>query len=55
MTGPDAKAMRTELLEQHDRTLRSRDEFPTRSDVERLLEIVVKPGFAEKAREFLQL
>lgn len=53
LTGPDAATMRAELLEQFDRTLRSRDDFPTRADVERLLAIVVLPGFAEKAREFL--
>lgn len=54
LTGPEAKTMRAELLEQFDRTLRTQDEFPLRADVERLLEIVLKPGFAEKAREFLE-
>lgn len=54
LTGPDAATMRAELLAQFDRTLRSRDDFPTRADVEHLLARVVLPGFAEQARAFLQ-
>ena len=54
LNGANAATMRAELLEQHNRTLRAKDEFPSRAEVELLLDTVIKPGFVEKAREFLE-
>jgi hypothetical protein len=56
LTGASAATMRKELLAQWDfgGVYRQDPNFPDRGIIERLLDTVVKPGFAEKARAFLE-
>lgn len=55
LSGASAPAMRKELLQQWNAggVYRQSEDFPDRAIIERLLDVVIKPGFADKARSYL--
>ncbi len=55
LSGASAASMRKELLQQWDAggLYRQSNDFPDRASIERLLEAVTQPAFADKARVFL--